>query len=96
MKKIKFNTQEINKYNKNPDWQRGVLLAVITTLGIYFFALAYLFIKPVSSDVKGVIDREVSSIDIIFDQKTLDLLDKRQEPKNFTPPVVGKNPFVPF
>lgn len=96
MKKIDLNIKQLRMLNKNPDWQRGLLAATLLSLGIFALFLGYLLIKPINKEIKAIIDEEISSTDIIFDQKTIETLKKRQEPATLSAPAIGKNPFIPF
>lgn len=96
MKKFKIDLNKIKISNRNSNWQKGISGALLISLGIFFLALVYLLVRPLSKDVQNIIDTEISSIDVVFDNKTIDMVKKRQEPNQTTAPTVGKNPFIPF
>lgn len=93
---MKIKLPKINLGTKKTSWQKGVFITLILGLTSYVVLLGYLFVKPVSPEVKSIIEKELSTSDIKFNQKTLDSLQKRQQPQAPVQPATGKNPFIPF
>lgn len=95
-KDIKFDFSKLTKNNRHSSWQKAVLGAVLISVAIYLIMAGYLFFRPLSQDIQDIIDQEISSSNISFDQKTLLMLKNRQEPPANTQTESGKNPFTPF
>lgn len=93
---LKFDFSKLERNNRGSSWQKAVFGALIISLVAYLAATAYLYFRPLSSDIKESIDSEVSSSNISFDQKTIDMLKSRQQPPDTTATSGGKNPFTPF
>lgn len=96
MIKMKIKLPKINLGIKTTSWQKGVFITLLLGLLVYIVLLGYLFIKPVSPEVKDIIEKELSTSDIKFNQKTLESLQKRQQPSAPGQLPTGKNPFIPF
>lgn len=92
MKDLKINL----KMGKASDWQKGLFLALLSSLVIFFLGVIFIFFKPATPSVKEIIDEETASTDISFDKKILEMLRTRQNPTLNTPSSAGKNPFAPF
>lgn len=97
MKKInlKFNLNLKTK-TKGTLWQKALLGVILATLVLTLAACAYLLVRPISKEVKAIIDQEISSSDINFDQKTIDNIKARQTPSIVPETSSGKNPFASF
>lgn len=91
--KFKFNLRE---KTKNSLWQKALLGLALATLILIVASGAYFLIRPISKEVKAVIDGEISATDIIFDQKTIENIKARQVPSEVPTITSGKNPFTPF
>lgn len=78
------------------DWRKSFFAAILLSVIIFVLGIGFLFIKPLEKDIKGIIDEEISSTNVIFNKKTLELLRERQAPAAQTPAAAGKNPFAPF
>jgi hypothetical protein len=94
--KLNLDINFFNKKNKGTLWQKGILGVNLLLALFIVLSCSYLFIKPISSEIKNIIDDEISSVDIIFDQKTIDSIEARQEPSSTKDTSVGKNPFAGF
>lgn len=81
---------------KGSTWQKALFGVILATLILMTAATLYLIFRPISKDVREVIDQEISSSDIIFDQKTIDSIKERQTPSTIPDTSGGKNPFAPF
>lgn len=92
MKNLKINL----KMGKASDWQKGVFLALMASLVIFFLGIIIIFFKPTGQEITRIIDEETASTDITFDKKILEILRTRQNPSINTPASAGKNPFAPF
>jgi len=93
---MKIKLPKVNLGIKKTSWQKGIFITLLLGIVIYLVLLGYLFIKPVSPDIKSIIEKELSTTDVKFNQKTLDSLQKRQQPSAPAQPPTGKNPFIPF
>jgi hypothetical protein len=93
MKKLK--TPEIN-ISLKADWQKSLTLALFISVLIFGVAIIYLILKPIDKSISTIIDEEISSTNIIFNQKTIDLLGERRVPEEIQVSSAGKNPFAPF
>jgi hypothetical protein len=96
MKNIKEQIRLLLVANARTNWAKGVFYALLSCFVIFTLANAYLLFRPISKDVKEIIDQEVNSSNLIFDQKTIDLIKKRQEPNTVISLPAGKNPFTPL
>jgi len=98
MKKLnlKIDFRSLSNKNKGTVWQKAVLGVLIAILALTVGACGYLFIKPLSAEIQTIIDEEISSVDIIFDQKTINGIKDRQKPADNTAVTTGKNPFAAF
>jgi flagellar motor component MotA len=97
MKKLKFSLKfNFKSRTKGSLWQKALLGVALATFGLMVILSAYLLIKPISKEVKNVIDEEISATDINFDQKTIDNIKARQVPSEIPTITSGKNPFTPF
>lgn len=96
MKNIKEQFKQLVASNAKSNWVKGVFYALLICFGVFVVANTYLLFRPISADVKGIIDEEVDSSNISFDQKTIDSIKKRQEPSTSILPSGGKNPFTPL
>lgn len=99
MKKLKIKKIDLRALigkSKGTMWQKAVLATLLSLAVLFTLGCAYLFFKPLPVDIKKIIDDEISSIDIIFDQKTIDDIKERQKPIENTGTTTGKNPFAPF
>lgn len=77
-------------------WQKAIWAIMVVVLLLASLACVYLMFKPLSKDIKAIIDDEISSSDIIFDQKTIDSIKARQVPSVVPDTSSGKNPFSGF
>lgn len=93
---IKEQLINLKEQNLQTNWQKALFYTVVISLAIYSGFTGYLFVKPISDEVKGIIDTEINASDIKFDSKVLDSLKKRQAPADVATPSTGKNPFLPF
>lgn len=93
---IKFDFSAFERSNRGTSWQKAVFGAILVSLAFYIAASAYLYFRPLSQDIQESIDSEVSSSNISFDQKTIEMLKLRQQPPQNTAGGSGKNPFTPF
>jgi hypothetical protein len=93
---IKEEIINIKEQNLKTSWQKALFSTVVIGIVIYTCFAAYLFIKPISEDVEGIINTEINAADIQFNKKILDNLKKRQSPPDTTTPSTGKNPFLAF
>ncbi len=96
MKKIKININKLKKQNKGFNWQRAIFGAVAITTLAFSLACAYLAIKPVTPEIRAIIDEEISSVDVIFNKEIINDIEERQKPTEKKEPAPGKNPFTPF
>jgi len=99
MKKLKIKKIDLKALigkSKGTMWQKAVMAALFSLAVLFTLGCAYLFFKPLAVDIKKIIDDEISSIDIIFDQKTIDGIKERQKPIENTSVTTGKNPFASF
>jgi hypothetical protein len=96
MQDIKDQLLKIKESNLKTSWSKAIFATVLVSLAIYIGFSAYLFFRPVPTNIRGIIDTEVNSTDITFDTKTIDKLKQRQNPSENTASAVGKNPFMPF
>lgn len=87
---------EIKLSNQKTMWQKGLFYAVIASLIIFIGAMVYLFFRPLSSDMKSLINEEINSSNVSFDKKVIENLSKKQQPVKSSEPTIGKNPFLPF
>lgn len=96
--KINFKESLGNLRNSNlgSSWEKGIFIAVLVSLVIFLAANVYLIFKPIPDDLRAIIDEEINSSNITFDQKTIDSLKERQNPPESETPISGKNPFAPF
>ena len=92
MKKIELPI----KVGKISEWQKGLFIALLFSIIIFTLSVIVLFFKPVDKTVSGIIDEEISSTNITFDKKILEMLQTRQNPNISAPASAGKNPFAPF
>lgn len=92
---IKLNIN-LGKVGGKSNWQRGIFWALAVALVVFVIACIYQLVKEPSKEIENLIDTEVSSINIIFDTKTIEDLKIRQQPAETVQPTVGKNPFIPF
>ena len=93
---LKLDLSGFERSNRGTSWQKAVFGAILISLAFYIGASAYLYFRPLSAEIQTSIDSEVSSSNISFDQKTVDMLNKRQQPPANTTAIGGKNPFTPF
>lgn len=91
-----FKELEIKLSNQKTVWQKGLFFTVLVSLFVFIVLLVYLFFKPLSPDIKSVIDEEINSSNLSFDKKVIEDLTKKQQPTKSQEPTVGKNPFLPF
>lgn len=77
-------------------WQKGVLFAAIIVFVALLAACVQLVFKPLNQEIKGIVEEEVSSTNIIFDKKTLDDIKKRYQPQSTINPTGSKDPFAQF
>lgn len=77
-------------------WQKGVLFAAIIVFVALLAACVQLVFKPLNQEIKGIVEEEVSSTNIIFDKKTLDDIKKRYQPQSTINPIGSKDPFAQF
>lgn len=96
LKKTKLDLKKIKLNTKNTEWTRGVYFALVISVVIFGLLCIYLFFKPISNDLKLIIDDEISSSDVRFNKSTLEMVKERQNPKETSEPSSGKNPFAPF
>jgi flagellar motor component MotA len=99
MKKLeikKIDLRALLGKSKGTMWQKAVMAALLCMAVLFTLGCGYLFFKPLSADIKKIIDDEISSVDIIFDQKTIDGVKERQKPIENTGVTTGKNPFASF
>jgi hypothetical protein len=96
MKKIEEQFRLLLAANAKTNWLSGVFYALLLCFVIFLLANVYLLVRPISKDVKDIIDLEVDSSNLIFDQKTIDAIKKRQEPNAVISLPGGKNPFTPL
>ena len=99
MKKLEIKKIDIKALlgkSRGTMWQKAVVAALLSMTVLFTFGCGYLSFKPLSADIKKIIDDEISSIDIIFDQKTIDGIKERQKPIENTGVTIGKNPFTSF
>lgn len=78
------------------NWQRSLLTIVLISLVAFILLIGFLLVKPIEKSISTIIDGEISSTNIIFDTKTIEILNKRQKPADSTPAPAGKNPFASF
>lgn len=90
IKKLGFLTGE------KTNWQKGIFWALLLSLFAFCAAVSFQFFKGPSQEIEQTVGEEISSSNIIFDAKTLENLNKRQQPPANVQPSVGKNPFIPF
>lgn len=97
MKKLnlKFNFNFLEQ-SKGSLWQKALMGVALATLGLMLVASVYLIFRPISKEVRTVIDEEISSTNINFDQKTLENIKARQVPSEVPASTSGKNPFTSF
>lgn len=95
-KKINIDFKKLQKSSKNTNWQRGVYLALLITLAIFVIGCAYLMFRPIPSSIKEIVDEEILSTDISFNESALNDIRERQNPTQTPKPETGKNPFTPF
>lgn len=98
MKKInlKLNLKLLANKNRGTVWQKSILGVLLALLVLSLVGCGFLFVKPLSTDIRGIIDTEISSVDIIFDQKTIKSIEERQKPSESVEATTGKNPFASF
>lgn len=98
MKKIdlKLNLKLLANRNRGTVWQKSILGVLLALLVLMLGGCGFLFFKPLSTDIKNIIDEEISSVDIIFDQKTIKSIEERQKPSESIETTTGKNPFASF
>jgi hypothetical protein len=94
MKNIKEQIAKLISTNAKSNWTKGVLWAILICFIVFVIANTYLLFRPLSNEVKGIIDGEINSSNINFDQKTIDALKTRQVPNSPTVTPGGKNPFT--
>lgn len=94
MKKIKEQFRLMLVANSKTNWTEGIFWAIIICFLLFTSANIYLMIRPLSNDVKEIIDQEVNSSNIIFDQKTIEILKSKQGPETKIILPGGKNPFI--
>ncbi len=82
--------------NQKTMWQNGLFYAVIISLVIFICAMSYIFFRPLSSDMKQIINEEINSSNVTFNEKVIEDLSKKQQPIKSSETTVGKNPFLPF
>ncbi|MDD3480951.1 MAG: hypothetical protein PHW75_01850 [Patescibacteria group bacterium] len=96
MKKININIKELEKLNRGANWQRGLFLTIVVSIIIFAGGCVYLFFSGIPSDLKTLIDEDISEVNVTFSESTLENVKSRQNPdKNEITPS-GKNPFIPF
>lgn len=95
-KNFNLNLNKLASSNKGSDWQKGLFLAVTLILVLLFVGFGYLFIKPISRDVKETIDQELKDVNFTFNQETLENIKARQNPIQQEITSAGKNPFAPY
>jgi flagellar motor component MotA len=93
---FKLDLRKLEKNTQNTDWQRGLFISIVMIFIVFFFACAYLLIKPIPEEIKSRIDEEISSVDILFNEKTLEEIRSRQNPVQTESVSTGKNPFTSF
>jgi flagellar motor component MotA len=98
MKKInlKLNLKQLTMKNRGTVWQKAILGVLLALALLFTVACGYLFFKPLSAEIKDIIDGEISAVDIIFDQKTIERVKERQKPLDNSGVTTGKNPFASF
>lgn len=97
MKKLNLKLNfDIRAKSRGSLWQKALLGVIVATLLLMLGTSIYLAVRPISREVKEVIDEEISSSDIIFDQKTINNIKARQLPNAVPNTTSGKNPFASF
>jgi hypothetical protein len=93
MKNIKEQLKRLLTANSKTDWTKGVFWAIFICFVLFSAVNFYLLFRPLSKDMKNIIDKEVNSSNIIFDQKTIDVLKNKGPGTQIILPG-GKNPFT--
>lgn len=96
MNKIKEEISKLASANAKTNWTKGIVWAIFICFFLFLAADAYLLLRPLSPEVKNIIDSEVNSTNIIFDQNVLDSLKTKQGPEAPIISPTGKNPFTPL
>lgn len=96
MKKINLKKNKINLKLQRPNWQKTLVLAALASTFIFALCCLIILFRPLSKNIKEIIDKEIAETDIYFKKKTLERLEKRLEPEEKKEPSTGKNPFMPF
>lgn len=94
MKDIKEQFRQMLSANSKTDWTKGVFWAIFICFVLFSGVNIYLLFRPLSKDMQDIIDKEVNSSNIIFDQKTIDILKSKQGPETQIVLPGGKNPFT--
>ncbi len=94
--RLGINLKNLQKTNKSTLWYRAIYYALIISVAIFTVACLYLFFKSIPSNITTIIDQEISSTNVKFDTKTLEMVKERQNPKETTESSSGKNPFSPL
>lgn len=89
MKKLEIKLDNVN-------WQKSLFTVVLISVIAFAGIVAFLFVKPIEKNISKIIDEEISSTNITFDKKTLEMLRERQKPSEVSPASSRKNPFAPF
>jgi len=101
MKNIQIKPINIKKLSRKiteekSSWQRSLIVAAILSFLVFSIASAYLFFKPLNSEVKRIVEEEISSSNIIFDAKTIQGIQKRYQPQTNINNAASKDPFAQF
>ncbi|MDD3678709.1 MAG: hypothetical protein PHT36_00430 [Patescibacteria group bacterium] len=93
---LKIDLRKLELNAQKTDWQRGLLFSLVLIFVVFLLACGYFIIRPLPKDIKDSIDKEISSVDINFNEKTLDDIKARQNPTQLEEISTGKNPFTSF
>lgn len=94
MKDIKEQFAKLLTSNSKTNWAKSVFWAILICLALFICADVYLLFRPLASDVKGIIDDEVESVNINFDEKTLEGLRQKEDLSTPINLPKGKSPFT--
>jgi len=96
MKKINLDLRKLKKHNRGSSWQKAMVISLLITTILITISYLYLAIRPISKDVKIIIDEEISAVNINLDQKIIEGIKERQKPAEIKSSTTGKNPFAGF
>lgn len=99
--KIKLEKINFKKIGTRSDvsnflWQKIIFWVAAIVVAIFLCASSYLIFRPLDQNIQAIIDKEIQSIKIIFDQKTLQELRSKKQPTKATENQSVKNPFLSF